>query len=168
MNPLIQLKAPILPCLISTLLGCLALAPLAQAKEAFENPALQPYQVEDDIGVISPNGNFKTASFDVPAGKRLVIELVTIWAALEAGQTFSDVRVNITKIGGSRLTFRLTPTPVGTSAGCAGCGVFIVTQPLQLYCEAGTGALQVQTERTGSTGLYSTRFSVSGHLVDVP
>ncbi len=142
---------------------------VAPAKSGSENPALQPYQAEEDVGDISPNGYYKTASFDVPAGKRLVVELVTIKAIVDSGVIISEATISVPKLGaGPRLNFHLTPAAIGTGPGCASCVTFVVTQPLQLYCDAGTGALQIRTERTATSGLYSTRFSVSGHLVDLP
>lgn len=131
-----------------------------------DNPAFQPYQVQESVGVTSPNGYYKTASFDVPAGKRLVIELVTIKAAVDPGERITEARVEVTKAGGGVLSHHLTPTALGVSPG--GGETFAVTQPLRLYCEAGTGALKIQTERTSTSGAYLTLFSVSGYLIDLP
>lgn len=143
-------------------------APSAIPVKASDNPAFQPYQVEDDAGVISPNGYYKTATFDVPAGKRLVIEFVSILVYLDSGDNLQEAVVNVSKPGGGVITHSLTRTATGASNGCVACGTFTVTQPLHLYCEAGIGALKVQTQRVNTTGLYKTAFSVSGYLVDLP
>ncbi len=143
-------------------------APSSIPVKAGDNPAFQPYQVEDDAGVISPNGYYKTASFDVPAGKRLVIEFVSILVYLDSGDNLQEAVVTVSKPGGGVITHSLTRTATGPSNGCLACGTFTVTQPLRLYCEAGAGALKVQTQRVNASGLYKTAFSVSGYLVDLP
>ncbi len=144
-------------------------APSSIPVKAADNPAFQPYQFQDETGgVISPNGYYKTVSFDVPAGKRLVIEFVSILVYLDSGDNLQEAVVTVSKPGGGVITHSLTRTVTGPSNGCAACGTFTVTQPLRLYCEAGVGALKVQTQRVNSSGLYKTAFSVSGYLVDLP
>ena len=133
------------------------------------NPAFQPYQAEELGGVISPNGYYKTASFNVPAGKRLVIELVTFYVVLEGGQTVSDVQLAVMKPGGgAHIRHHLTPSRIGPVPGTATGIAYSVTQPLRAYSEAGANSVQLIVERNGTTGLYLTRFSISGYLVDVP
>ena len=131
-----------------------------------DNPAFQPYQ-HDDSGVLSQNGFTKTAFFDVPAGKRLVIELVTIVAFLDIGNNLATATITVTPPGGVFVRHHLTRTPTGEVSGGPATG-FTVTQPLRLYCEAGTGAVRVDVERLNNTGLFSTQFGVSGYLVDLP
>jgi hypothetical protein len=133
------------------------------------NPAFQPYQAEDLVGVISPNGHYKTAKFDVPPGKRLVIELVTFYVVLEGGQTVSDVELAVTKPGGTvHVRHHLTPSRIGPVPGSATGIAYSVCQPLRAYSEAGANSVELRVERNGTTGLYLTRFSISGYLVDAP
>ena len=144
-------------------------APSAIPVKAGDNPAFQPYQFQDETGgVISPNGYYKTVSFDVPAGKRLVIEFVSIVVYLDSGDNLQEASIIVSKPGGGVITHSLTRTATGPANGCLACGTFTVTQPLHLYCEAGVAALKVQTQRVNTTGLYKTAFSVSGYLVDLP
>jgi hypothetical protein len=134
-----------------------------------DNPAFQPYQADDADGVLSLNGHHKTARFDVPPGKRLVIELVTLYVILEGGQTVSDVELAVIKPGGTvRVRHRFTPSRIGPVAGSATGIAYSVCQPLRAYSEAGEGSVELRVERNGATGLYASRFSISGYLVDVP
>ena len=135
----------------------------------------QPFQVED-AGVRGGDyGEFMTASFDVHAGKRLVVEMGTIhvvWEDDDTANFITDAKISTTKPDRTHVDFHLTPTKIGTRPiGPAGYPVAVISQPLQLYCEAGTAALKVSTELQHGLAIfqtYETRLSLSGHLVTVP
>lgn len=132
------------------------------------NPAFQPYQADDQSGVLSPNGYYKTASFAVPAGKRLVIELVTVHVIVEGSQNVSAVELLVRKPGGIvPVRHQLTPSRIGPAPGSATGIAYSVCQPLRAYSEGGT-SVELSVERNGMNGLFASRFSISGYLVDVP
>ena len=132
------------------------------------NPAFQPYQADEAVGVLTPNGAYKIATFAVPAGKRLVIELVTAYVVLEGGQNVSDVELAVTKPGGLvTVRHHLTPSRIGPAAGTATGIAYSVCQPLRVYSEGGK-SVELKIERSGATGTFLSRFSISGYLVDAP
>jgi hypothetical protein len=129
-----------------------------------DNPAFQPY--------IKSGSHFNQAgisdsiAFDVPAGKRLVIELITVSLDLPAGQNQSSDQLLLNEGLAQQVTHELTPTAIG-DVGSGDVG-FSTTQSLRAYAEAGNGTVKIHVGRNTNAGTFSFSVSVSGYLVDIP
>jgi hypothetical protein len=123
-----------------------------------DNPARQPFQERLD------SSNPNDTSFQVPLGKRLVIEYVSAASQMPAGQKLllvklqTDVNVNQTPIG---ILHFFTPTLTGRDA--IGRDIFVVSQLTRLYAEPGSTVTLEVTATAGAPVVVS----VVGHLVDV-
>jgi hypothetical protein len=120
-------------------------------------PAQTPFvaTVELQIADGTTGGN---ASFDVPAGKRLVIESVAGDLFLGAGQTVRVTNIR-TDFGGAFFPLVVTPVPNQSDS------VSILTHALKLYASQN---VEFSVSRApASNGLSFCFFSVSGYLVDL-
>jgi hypothetical protein len=98
--------------------------------EPFGQPFTKEIQLWLDPNVMHGEGT----SFTVPADKTLIIEFVTVWAALEAEAakaTFASIR---TTLGGQPHEHYILMSRQGTF----GAELFVATQPLRIYAEAGS------------------------------
>jgi hypothetical protein len=133
---------------------------------ATDNPALQPYEQGGQITFAS-NANGGTIDFDVPAGKRLVIESVTITANLTTGQRLVNAAFRTTN-NSSLLYHDLVIHDEGHDA-LLDIDVFTASQLTRGYSDAGTGSVRVSCRRDTATGAGSTaNVSVTGYLIDLP
>ena len=130
-----------------------------------DNPAFQPFAkyVADVPAFPGPND---TVTFDVPAGKRLVIELVTINGTLSSGNTLAVVIIKTLQPDGSTVTHHLTIPPLGKDIN--GRPTYCLTHPLRLYAEPGVGSVSIFVARDGDGSTFSVGASISGYLVDIP
>jgi hypothetical protein len=96
-------------------------------------------------------------SFDVPAGKRLVIESVAGTVFLPAGQY---VRISTIRTDFSLADFYLVGNPVAGQTD----SVTVFNHSLKLYADRN---VEFSVNRTGSTGSGLAVLSVSGYLVDI-
>jgi hypothetical protein len=134
------------------------------------NDAIQPVQVSTTC-LTSTLGCLPTI-YNVPVGKRLVIEYASLGVCILPGQSAT---LNIaTTTGGQSANHYLNGTPAaagpGTAAiGCnSGASSFVATgQQVKIYADAGTGVV-VTGERNSTVGSANFHFSISGYLVDVP
>ncbi|HEX4587447.1 MAG TPA: hypothetical protein VH185_05705 [Mycobacterium sp.] len=131
------------------------------------DPAHTAYQ-EEAFSDINP-GAFGQGVFfnEVPAGKRLVIEHVSVRAELPPGQ---KARASIlVSLKGSRVSHSLVMVSQGTVIGQpTNRAAFFASQPMRLYTDAGQGAWGVTVERDAAVGLGVAYASISGYFVDVP
>jgi len=129
--------------------------------------AYTAYQ-EEAFSDINP-GAFDQGVFfsDVPAGKRLVIEHVSVRAELPLGQT---ARASIVvSLEGRRVSHYLVMVSQGTVIGSpTNRAAFITSQPIRLYADHGQGAWGVNVERDSSVEGAIAYASISGHFVDLP
>jgi len=128
------------------------------------DPALQPYRAHWSMGIYSGESS-KTRHLDVPAGKRLVIEFVTISAVLPKRQhtvvTFY-VRSSPTLQTPYWFHPRISEPREGSrrSHGLSLC--------TRIYVDPGS-RMEVTAARGPSTSSDAlVRVSVSGYLADVP
>jgi hypothetical protein len=118
-----------------------------------DNPARQPFQV-----VMSDA--FQT--FNVPAGKCLVIECVSGYVNMPTGGKISDLSLQTT-VGGQNVPHRL---PVAFMVSAGGTDRYVTCQLLRAY--AGPGTTVSYGVGTSGGSSQSSTLTISGHLVDVP
>ncbi|MGB7068150.1 MAG: hypothetical protein WBD22_01530 [Pyrinomonadaceae bacterium] len=126
------------------------------------NDARQPYlsQTFADFAAGSPtaSGNFST----VPPGKRLVVEHVSVYGGIPAGQKLFAL---ITRENNTNHAVVLHPQANFPAFG--GSDQFVASEEMKLYFDAGAtpGAFANRNSTTGGGNLI---FAISGYLVDVP
>jgi len=132
------------------------LAPVVVAKAAAE-----PFQQELDLTIGAANGA-TYASITVPSGKRLVIEYLSLFGSLSAGQKL-NVSV-VTMVSGIRASYRPQ-----LSTQDAGDGTISVSgsQVMRVYADAGT-VVSFNALRNSSSGTCPLTVSISGHYITVP
>lgn len=131
--------------------------------KAADNPAFQPYvQSGSHFDQI---GSSDSISFDVPAGKRLVIELVTVTLDLPTGQNQATNSLLLNEGSPRQVIHEMTSTAEGDNGGGSR---FVTTQTLRAYAEAGTGTVKIHIGRNSSASTFGWSVSVSGYLVDLP
>lgn len=127
-----------------------------------DNPARQPFQAGSSCSTTSDGcfGSFIT----VPAGKRLVIEYMSMLADIPAGQVaLWQVR---TTVGGQHVHF--LPQSAPAVAGFIGSpGVAAVSQQVRLYADPGS-VLILSFTRNGTGTQAHFDATISGYLVDTP
>jgi hypothetical protein len=129
-----------------------------------DNPARQPFQTSMSLTMNDGFGNNgRSFEFDVPAGKRAVVEYFSAFFQLPTGQKLTRLIVTTNYYGGVFHDFGTTYT--GTSAGF---DTFVTSQQTRLYADAVGGRIFVNAYRTDSIGTASGSVSISGYLVDVP
>ena len=127
-----------------------------------DNAARQPFQVHGfpDIG---DGYYFATFSFNVPAGKRLVMEYVSAIVNVPSGQKVA-VWVNANQ-GSGPVSHYVVPTSLGAFNQLT--ETFAVGQLTRIYADPST-QVDVVVDRNAGVGFTSANVSVSGYLVNVP
>ena len=129
-----------------------------------DNPARQAVHAKASCTINPTTSSCDAAIFDVPSGKRLVIEYAS---ADLFGLSFGKV-----------LSLTITTTLTGARSPIAflrgspgvprpGGGLVSLGQQVRIYADAGT-VVSVRGVRAEDTGTSSCNFSISGYLVDVP
>lgn len=129
-------------------------------------PSRQPYDSAKTV-VIPDLQNSVSADFDVPAGKRLVIESVTVSAYLPTGQKLVYAGFSTKTADSPTVGHSLNIVAHGNDA--QDHDVFNASQLTRGYSEAGTGSVRVTVQR--DSNLSNSNFvltSVTGYLVDLP
>ena len=146
----------------TTIAGTVNLAPGTTVNVA--GAAQQPFAAT--VGSVQPNlTNVSTATLaTVPAGKRLVIEFVTMTGQVPPGQ-FAEIMEITTNAGSGGISHPLVihaqpPAVIGDS-------VFRSNQDLRLYATGGSN-VTVLFRRTSSAGQATFFATISGYLVDAP
>ena len=105
-----------------------------------------------------------SATLNVPAGKRLVIETASLRVELPAGQSLVAFTLR-TMVGGQLADYSLFPN--SAPSGGANLSVYGITQPLKIYADPGTlvTATLVRSDPTAGTGT-GFYIAISGYLVD--
>jgi hypothetical protein len=126
----------------------------------------QPFLNTTVVGVPEgePGGSI---FFDVPEGKRLIVETVTFRVSA-AADVAVDVQIFAVGIGGlsnpSYLSYQTTPSPSGASAVHTG------THPIKMrvdYRPGHTDEIELEVSRGPSTGGCVLTASILGYLVDI-
>lgn len=126
--------------------------------------AVQPYDQFDNTQI--DNGlSGSTIAFNVPAGKRLVIESVTVYAALPSGENIWQVGMSTTNNNQS-ISHTIAVTPQGQDDN--GLVRFSGTFALRSFSDAGPTSVTFIFSRNSTTGLGFAGASLSGYLLDVP
>jgi hypothetical protein len=117
------------------------------------NPALQPFQIAVSF---SGNSNFGTNSFTVPAGKRLVIEYVSVAMFNNGSGTVLIGPAPLSSLPSVSIPFR--------DPGIR--GVYTGGQEVRFYGEPGqTLGVRVDFD---TFGLFGGEVTIVGHLVSLP
>jgi hypothetical protein len=132
--------------------------------------SLQPFQ-RNRVCTTAAGSLGCNASIPVPAGKRLIIEYASLQACILPGQAGYMV-VNST-VGGFAtehvLPLAVAPGPGSAAIACnspAASSLIAVGEQVRLYQDS--GSLELVAFRTSTAGLADFRFSISGHLEDLP
>lgn len=140
--------------------------PVNTSATAADNPAFQPYEQGNSITIAS-NSNGGNVDFDVPAGKRLVIESVTVISFFPIGQHLVEASFRTTL--GSVLLFHTLVVHPQPDDAVLNNAVSSASQLTRGYSDAGTGSVRVFIRRDSASGSgASANVSVTGYLVDVP
>lgn len=109
-------------------------------------------------------------NFDVPAGKRLVIESFSVFGKFPSGMKLVAASINAFQGGGQFGTQQYAPVFTGNTEETFEPGVFIVSSgQMHLDAVAGNGTVTVRLERDHITILTVPFFfdaSITGYLVD--
>jgi len=111
-------------------------------------------------------------NFDVPAGKRLVIESFSVFGKLPSGNKLVEADINAFQGGEQFGTQYFAPVFTGNTEETFEPGVFIANSgTMHLEAVAGTGTVTVHLERDHIIGLstippFSFNVSITGYLVD--
>ena len=125
-----------------------------------DNPARQPVQKSSFCSAGIGFGCSATI-YTVPAGKRLVIEYVSMSANVAPGLVGQLLVQTI--LDGELVSFGL---PLSSPSGIGAAGVR-VAQALRLYADPGTNVVVVGS-RDGLVSSADFLFALSGYLVDIP
>ncbi len=142
--------------------------PVAQFALATASPALQPFQANIYINIANgssgggDNGNISPGSQTVliPAGKRLVVQTVSVYRSGSFSATTTQIFINAS-VNGSYTAYAVPPAPPSTASysGATLSGLF--------YADGGTELL-ANAFRNSTSGAETETVSISGYLVDVP
>ena len=124
-----------------------------------DNPARQPFQ---QVVMSDPAFPAAPQSFNVPAGKCLVIECVSGYVNMPTGGKISDLSLQTT-VGSQSVPHRL---PVKLMLSSGGTDRYATCQLLRAYASPGT--MVGYGVGTSGAGAQSSTLTISGHLVDVP
>lgn len=149
-----------------------------------DNSATNPLQVHDvDNAPRTPYAQTKKltfnsadravlGNFDVPTGKRLVIESFSVFGKFPSGMKLVETSINAFQGGEQFGTQHYAPVFTGNTEETFEPGVFIVSSGLMhLDAVAGNGTITVHLERDHITILsvpFSFDVSITGFLVDAP
>ena len=132
------------------------------------NPAYQPFQWSGFVG--APAGSwYGTASFQVPAGKRLVVEQISALVAITGGASGQIPRLDLNTAAPNPQVNTFVPMFfVGSQANLSVS--FVAAQPIRAYAD---GSVLVEVARSqdtngGFSGTLSGNVTVIGYLVNIP
>jgi len=130
-----------------------------------DNPARQPVEAKTACTLTDDTGACSGSIYTVPAGKRLVIEFVTMNAQTRNAGEVAQLMIEISG-GGSTYFLPLTAPSIDFF------GEQIISAPLaqqvRIYVEAGRSiVMKGRTNGTGGAQTARFNFTLSGHLVDV-
>lgn len=132
-----------------------------------DNPAQQPFRALISIS-LGNNETFKLANGPtVPAGKRLVVENVSIWIFTGSG---SDIATGVwlTVPGANPPTFLLAdPTSAERKLVSGGSSITAYNRLTRLYYNPGE-VIQAQVFFDGVAGSKNANIYLNGYLVDLP
>jgi hypothetical protein len=137
---------------------------------AVDNPARQPFQFSRSLTFSPATGQTSCAGpcFSVPAGKRMVIEFVSVIAEVGSGEKVLSLEIVQFPISQSSIVHFLPPVFVGTNNPFQNnSDMFLISQKIKMYLDASTGA-DIEVFKNVSTSNGSISANLSGYLIDVP
>ena len=132
------------------------------------NPAYQPFQWQGFVSVAAGSW-YGTTTFQVPAGKRLVVEQISALVSITGGASGQIPRLDLNTAAPNPQVNTFVPLVfVGSQANLSVS--FVAMQPLRAYAD---GSVLVEVARSqdingGFSGTLSGSVSVIGHLVNIP
>jgi hypothetical protein len=131
-----------------------------------DNPARQSYANLRTINLAA--GQFAQTIFfsEVPAGKQLVIEEVSVSGHAPTGQVWQLATIGVER-NGTDIDFDIQVNARGTNPFDAGQDQFSGSQQVRLYSDPGSTPKFV-AQRNGGTGFAQLTMSISGYFVDLP
>lgn len=154
-----------------------------------DNPARQTpilgegttYNAAHQGGCSSTEDGCNKALFQVPTGKRLVIEYASMNACLTAGET-ATMEISVvssancqvgSECGVDRLYYTTMSAPAiatdaATNCPGTGSGTTSVGQSVRIYADAGQVIVVGAHRNKGETGSGGYLFGLSGYMVDTP
>jgi hypothetical protein len=135
-----------------------------------ENPARTPFQASAPIALDPPfAGVFGTPLYEVPAGKRAVVEYASVRCSSPAGNPMTQAVVQVTELleGGGSIS-RSFEIPIAFQGTDAFSGpLYIGGLGMRLYSDRGPsgGGITAGASRASGSGSGSCSFAISGHLV---
>jgi hypothetical protein len=127
-----------------------------------DNSARQPVQFPITLNGLDGSVNISGSAYQVPAGKRLVIEQITGSVSLPT-PLFVTCFVFVTSGGNTTRHFlRFDPPIIDNSFGN-----FYATLPVRIYADPGTNVV-LGLARSGSSGAWTGFLTASGYLVNLP
>ena len=134
----------------------------AQAVPVREMSGREPYTVSLSSAWNSGGSTAATASFTVPSGKRLVVEYLSVRAAVPSGQRITQGRVCGPSTPSSSACHAISFVFQGSFNGFDN---FTAAQPMRAYLNAGSSSVSVFKNSTiGSSGWQG---AVVGYLIPV-
>jgi hypothetical protein len=133
------------------------------------NNAQHPFHEGGQV-IIPAGETFQMSTTNnVPAGKRAVIETVSVFVAIPVGQNLQHAWITTLSVdfngNPSNDTTYLIPVPTGVPFN--GLQTYKATQALRLYAEPGA-PVTLHLERDANTDVASASFFLTGYLVDTP
>jgi hypothetical protein len=126
------------------------------------NDAQQPVTAKAYLNITDGNETADAPLYTVPAGKRFVLETVSMGGALPAGQKL-EAHITGEPLLGSSSQWELVPTDEGVFNGTV--EYFQASQQERIYFEPGEH-LYADAARSNATGAGDARFDISGYLVN--
>ena len=134
---------------------------------ARDNPAFQPFQANIYVNIANgasgggDNGNVSpgTQTVLIPAGKRLVVQTVSVYRSGAISTQTTQIFIN-TSVNGAYAAFALPPVSASTASYVG------IAQPMTFYSDGGTELL-ANAFRNGTSGAESETVTISGYLVSL-
>lgn len=135
-----------------------------------DNAALQPFQASASGHFVE--GSFSTGSVpitQVPGGKRLIIEHVSVNGATSPGQKLILASIGVTQQnanGGQPIFHYLVINPEVTDAFA---NRYYCSEAVRLYADPGTIVSLLATRDSSAGSLFgAVQYTISGYFIDVP
>ena len=135
-----------------------------------DNPARQPFTFRS-AGLAFGGGANTSASFVAPAGKRLVVEQVSVAIFLREPSANQNATFNVrTTVAGTETAYSAVGGDFGTFVGVSGpVQFFRLSSQMRSYADPETTvSIDVSLLRLSNSSNDSATVNLSGYLVDVP
>ncbi len=136
-----------------------------------ENPARTPFQASGTIDFSPPfAGVFGSPLFDVPAGRRAVIEYASVRCFSAAGNPIVSAVIQVTELTGGGSISRSFQIPITFQGTDAFSGpLYIGGLTTRLYSDRGLsgGGVTIGASRASGSGSGSCAFAISGHTIAI-